>query len=101
MQVMDEVEKTYKERYMKQEEEIEELRTVSNKFKYELSFLKSEYEHERIECQRILEECRLKHEAEVIYMVWIELFTTIIKLRIWVISQKLVKFDNSLTIPKA
>ncbi|XP_063439266.1 centrosomal protein of 83 kDa-like isoform X1 [Mytilus trossulus] len=65
MQVVEEVEKTYKERYMKQEEEIEELRTGCNKYKYELSFLKSEYEHERIECQRILEECRLKHEAEV------------------------------------
>lgn len=65
MQVMEEVEKTYKERYMKQEEEIEELRTACNKFKYELSFLKSEYEHERIECQRILEESKLKHEAEV------------------------------------
>lgn len=65
MQVIEEVEKTYKERYMKQEEEIEELRTGCNKYKYELSFLKSEYEHERIECQRILEECRLKHEAEV------------------------------------
>lgn len=65
VQVMEEVERTYKERYMKQEEEIEELRTACNKFKYELSFLKSEYEHERIECQRILEECRLKHEAEV------------------------------------
>lgn len=65
MQVSDELERTYREKYQKQEAEIEELRTQCNKYKHELFFLKSEYEHEQAESRQILAEMKLQHDAEV------------------------------------
>lgn len=61
----DEIEKPYKEKFKKQEADLEESTTNYNKLRYELSFLKSEYEHTIQEHQRIVEELRLQHEAEV------------------------------------
>lgn len=65
MQIVEEVERTYKERYQKQDQEIEDYRTSLNKVNYELSFVKSECDHRTAEYQRILEELKLQHEAEV------------------------------------
>lgn len=61
----DEIEKPYKEKFKKQEADLEESTTNYNKLRYELSFLKSEYEHTIQEHQRIVEELKLQHEAEV------------------------------------
>ena len=47
------------------EEESERFRSEYNKLKYEFSFLKSEYEHEKVENQRIIREMKMRHEAEV------------------------------------
>jgi hypothetical protein len=65
MQVSDELERSYREKYQHQESEIEELRTMCNKYKHELFFLKSEYEHEQAESRQILAEMKLQHDAEV------------------------------------
>ncbi|KAK6176330.1 hypothetical protein SNE40_014634 [Patella caerulea] len=65
MQVIEDLEVTYREKYQKQEQEIDEHRTSQNKLRYELSFVKSEYEHEKLEHQRILEEMKLQCETEV------------------------------------
>ncbi|XP_050412779.1 centrosomal protein of 83 kDa [Patella vulgata] len=65
MQVIEDLEVTYREKYQHQEQEIDEHRTSQNKLRYELSFVKSEYEHEKLEHQRILAEIKLQCEAEV------------------------------------
>ena len=61
----DELEKSYRDKYSTLEEETEHYRNEHNKLKYEFSFLKSEYEHDKQEHQRVLQELKLRHEAEV------------------------------------
>ena len=65
LQMTDEVESPFREKYARLEQEIEKYRAEYNKLKYEFSFLKSEYEHEKGENQRIVAEMKLRHEAEV------------------------------------
>ncbi|XP_064633317.1 centrosomal protein of 83 kDa-like [Lineus longissimus] len=65
MQIADELERVYKERFGTLEAETERYRSEYNKLRYEYSFLKSEYEHDKVEQQRILDEMKLQHEAEV------------------------------------
>ncbi len=38
-----------------------------NKLKYEQSFLQSEYQHERTQKQQMMDEMKLRNEAEVSY----------------------------------
>ncbi|XP_062569584.1 centrosomal protein of 83 kDa-like isoform X2 [Saccostrea cucullata] len=64
-QVTEEISKIYKERYHKQEEEVEEYRTLCNQLKHTLAFTQSEYETQKAEYQRIIEEYKLSAEAEV------------------------------------
>lgn len=65
MQLNEEIERSYREKFQKQEMEMEEFRTTCNKLKHELFFLKSEYEHEQTESRQILAEMKLQHDAEV------------------------------------
>ena len=65
MQLHEEIEKSYREKFQKQEMEMEEFRSTCNKLKHELFFLKSEYEHEQTESRQILAEMKLQHDAEV------------------------------------
>lgn len=44
---------------------MEKYRTLYNKLRYEHTFLKSEFEHQKEEHARILEEKKIKYEAEV------------------------------------
>jgi len=44
---------------------VEKYRTEYNKLRYEHTFLKSEFEHQKEEHTRILEEKKIKYEAEV------------------------------------
>lgn len=46
-------------------QEVEKYRTEYNKLRYEHTFLKSEFEHQKEEHARILEEMKIKYEAEV------------------------------------
>ncbi|XP_009976371.1 PREDICTED: centrosomal protein of 83 kDa [Tauraco erythrolophus] len=45
--------------------EVEKYRTDYNKLRYEYTFLKSEFEHQKEEHERILEEKKIKYEAEI------------------------------------
>ena len=65
MELTEEIEKKFREKFQRLEEEAERYRSEYNKLKYEFSFLKSEYEHEKVENQRIIQEMKMRHEAEV------------------------------------
>ena len=45
--------------------QIEQLQAELNKIRYEQSFLQQEYQHERTTHQQVIEELKLRHEAEV------------------------------------
>jgi len=66
LQLSEEIDHSYRERFQRQESELDELRITCNKFKHELTFLKSEYEHEQNESRQIVSELKLQHDAEVI-----------------------------------
>ncbi|XP_040413187.1 centrosomal protein of 83 kDa isoform X1 [Cygnus olor] len=63
-QIQQELESPMTERYRKLENEVEKYRTEFNKLRYEHTFLKSEFEHQKEEHARILEEKKIKYEAE-------------------------------------
>ncbi len=65
MQMQDEVEMPYRQKMSAVNEELDQFRTEYNKLKYEYSFLKSVYEHDKQENARILDEMKMRHEAEV------------------------------------
>ncbi len=65
VQIAENLEEPFRERFGKLEEELEHYRTEYNKLRYEHSFLKSEYEHETAEHKRIIEEMKLQYETEV------------------------------------
>ncbi|KAL3851728.1 hypothetical protein ACJMK2_015449 [Sinanodonta woodiana] len=65
MQIRDELENAYREKMQRKEMEMEEYRKLNNSMKQELNFVKSEYEHSRIESQRLVEELKLQYDAEV------------------------------------
>ncbi|XP_053910623.1 centrosomal protein of 83 kDa isoform X2 [Cuculus canorus] len=64
-QIQQELESIMTERYRKLENEVEKYRTDYNKLRYEHTFLKSEFEHQKEEYARILEEKKIKYEAEI------------------------------------
>ncbi|KAM6986010.1 centrosomal protein of 83 kDa, partial [Aplochiton taeniatus] len=64
-QVQQEMEGPVRERFNKQEEETEKYRSEYNKLRYDYTFLKSEFDHQREENARILEEKKIRFEAEL------------------------------------
>ncbi|XP_066489503.1 centrosomal protein of 83 kDa isoform X2 [Tiliqua scincoides] len=63
-QIQHELETPMRERFRKLDDEAEKYRTEYNKLRYEHTFLKSEFEHQKEEHARILEENKLKYESE-------------------------------------
>nr|KAG5711378.1 hypothetical protein BaRGS_006075 [Batillaria attramentaria] len=64
-QVQEELERTYREKYLKQEEENKEAWATVSKLRYELSFVKSEYEHDKTEHARQLQDLKMQQDLEV------------------------------------
>ncbi|XP_060743493.1 centrosomal protein of 83 kDa isoform X2 [Tachysurus vachellii] len=64
-QVQQEMEVPIMERFNKLEEEAEKYRSEYNKLRYDFTFLKSEFDHQREEHERILEEQRIRHSADL------------------------------------
>ncbi|KAK1789540.1 hypothetical protein P4O66_015460, partial [Electrophorus voltai] len=64
-QVQQEMEAPIRERFSKLEEEAEKYRSEYNKLRYDITFLKSEFDHQREEHERILEERRMRYSAEL------------------------------------
>ncbi|KAM9407160.1 centrosomal protein of 83 kDa isoform 1-T1 [Salvelinus alpinus] len=64
-QVQQEMEGPVRERFNKLEEETEKYRSEYNKLRYDYTFLKSEFDHQREESARILEEKKIRFDAEV------------------------------------
>ena len=65
LRITDEVEGPFRQKVSALTEEVDRYRTEYNKLKYEYAFVKSEYEHEKQEHASILEEMKMRHEAEV------------------------------------
>ncbi|XP_061216170.1 centrosomal protein of 83 kDa-like isoform X2 [Neopsephotus bourkii] len=63
-QIQEELESSMAELHQKLENEVEKYRTEYNKLRYEHAFLKSEFEHQQEEHSRILEEKKIRYEAE-------------------------------------
>lgn len=66
LQVSEELDRQYRDRFSKLDQDVERHRAEYNKIRYEYSFLKSEYEHDKLENARIIEEMKLQNEAEVL-----------------------------------
>uniref|UniRef100_A0A673XX62 Centrosomal protein 83 n=1 Tax=Salmo trutta TaxID=8032 RepID=A0A673XX62_SALTR len=64
-QVQQEMEGPVRERFNKLEEETEKYRSEYNKLRYDYTFLKSEFDHQREESARLLEEKKIRFDAEV------------------------------------
>ncbi|KAM3836185.1 LOW QUALITY PROTEIN: centrosomal protein of 83 kDa-like [Diretmus argenteus] len=64
-QVQQEMEAPVRDRFNKLEEETERYRSDYNKLRYEYTFLKSQFDHQREENTRVLEERRIRYEAEI------------------------------------
>ncbi|XP_035531951.1 centrosomal protein of 83 kDa isoform X2 [Morone saxatilis] len=64
-QVQQEMEAPVRERFNKLEEETEKYRSEYNKLRYDCTFLKSQFDHQREEHARILEERSIRYEAEI------------------------------------
>ena len=71
IRVQEDVEKPFREKFLQLDEETDKYRTELNKLKYEYSFLKAEYEHEKTENLRIIEEMKMRHEAEVCWCFFV------------------------------
>lgn len=65
-QVQQELEAPIRERFNKLQEEAENYRSDYNKLRYDFTFLKSEFDHQKEEHARVLEERRIRHEADVV-----------------------------------
>ncbi|XP_061570694.1 centrosomal protein of 83 kDa [Cololabis saira] len=64
-QVQQEMEAPVRERFNKLEEEAERYRSEYNKLRYDFTFIRSQFEHQRDEHARVLEERNMRYEAEV------------------------------------
>ncbi|KAM5335571.1 centrosomal protein of 83 kDa isoform 3-T6 [Glossophaga mutica] len=64
-QMRQELETPMRERFRSLDEEVEKYRAEYNKLRYEHTFLKSEFEHEKEEFARILEGEKIKYELEI------------------------------------
>ena len=65
MQLGEEIEAPFRQKMVQLNDDSDRYRAEYNKLKYEYSFLKAEYEHEKNEHTQIIEELKLRHEAEV------------------------------------
>ncbi|MEQ2208758.1 Centrosomal protein of 83 kDa, partial [Xenoophorus captivus] len=63
-QVLQEMEAPVRERFNKLEEEAEKYRSEYNKLRYDFTFINTQFEHQREEHARVLEERRIRYEAE-------------------------------------
>ncbi|XP_070265677.1 centrosomal protein of 83 kDa isoform X3 [Myotis yumanensis] len=63
-QIRQELETPMRERFRSLDEEVEKYRAEYNKLRYENTFLKSEFEHQKGEFARTLEEEKIKYESE-------------------------------------
>lgn len=79
IQVTEDVESKFRGKFEQLGEECDKYRSEYNKLKYEYSFLKAEYEHEKTEHLRVMEETKLRHEAEVrdlaVLILWLSCVT--------------------------
>nr|XP_045221654.1 centrosomal protein of 83 kDa isoform X2 [Macaca fascicularis] len=64
-QIQQELETPMRERFRNLDEEVEKYRAAYNKLRYEHTFLKSEFEHQKEEYARILDEGKIKYESEI------------------------------------
>jgi coiled-coil domain-containing protein 41 len=64
-QVYNELETTYRQKYLKQEEEAKEAWGTVSKLRYEMSFLKAEYEHDKAQHARQMQELKMHNDLEV------------------------------------
>ncbi|KAJ8381516.1 hypothetical protein SKAU_G00022940, partial [Synaphobranchus kaupii] len=64
-QIQQELEGPVRERFNKLEEETEKYRSDFNKLRYEYTFLKSEFDHQREEHAHVLEERKIRFDAEI------------------------------------
>ncbi|XP_062930990.1 centrosomal protein of 83 kDa isoform X3 [Cynocephalus volans] len=64
-QIQQELETPMRERFRNLDEEVEKYRAEYNKLRYEHTFLKSEFEHQKEKFTRILEEEKIKYESEI------------------------------------
>ncbi|KAG7497878.1 hypothetical protein JOB18_045390 [Solea senegalensis] len=64
-QVQQEMEAPLRERFIKLEEETEKYRSDFNKLRYDYVFIKSQFDHQKEEHARVLEERRIQYEAEL------------------------------------
>lgn len=64
-QLQQELEAPMRERFRALDEEVERYRAEYNKLRYEHTFLKSEFEHQKEELTRISEEEKMKYKSEV------------------------------------
>ncbi|XP_063643024.1 centrosomal protein of 83 kDa isoform X2 [Pan troglodytes] len=64
-QIQQELETPMRERFRNLDEEVEKYRAVYNKLRYEHTFLKSEFEHQKEEYARILDEGKIRYESEI------------------------------------
>ncbi|CAL1527078.1 unnamed protein product [Lymnaea stagnalis] len=64
-QIVDELEQLYREKAKKQEGEVEEYRSALSKIRYELSFLKAEFEHDHAEHQQQMQDLIKQHNIEL------------------------------------
>ena len=69
LQVEEEVEGSYKDKLKQHQRDYEALRSEHNKLKTEHIFLKSEYENDRKQYLSMLEENKMKYEAEVNFLI--------------------------------
>lgn len=54
-------------------QEAEKYRSEYNKLRYDFTFLKSEFEHQQEEHERILEEQQIRHSADVCLTYMLEI----------------------------
>lgn len=72
LQVEEEIEGSYKDKFKQHQKDYEALRSEHNKLKTEHIFLKSEYENDRKQYLSMLEENKMKYEAEVnFFVIWL------------------------------
>lgn len=64
-QIQQELETPMRERFRNLDEEVEKYRAEYNKLRYEHTFLKSEFEHQKEKFARVLEEEKIKYQSEV------------------------------------
>uniref|UniRef100_A0A8C5WCC4 Centrosomal protein 83 n=1 Tax=Leptobrachium leishanense TaxID=445787 RepID=A0A8C5WCC4_9ANUR len=65
IQMHQDLEATTRDRFRKLNEDVEKYKDDYNKLRYETTFLKSQFEHQKEQHVRVLEEQKMKYEAEI------------------------------------